>query len=454
MPDEQLSGPHTDNAPASFAAVDVRASLESRPYRIPNYEAEDRALAALAAELAENPRNMLQKLVETAITLCQADTAGISLLENHAGVDLFRWEALAGVFASARNNTMPREASPCGVCIDQNTTQLMYLADRCFPALRSDPRFVEALLVPFHYQGRPIGTVWVVTHRFDRKFDREDERLIRTLAVFASAGWQFWRGQVELERRVAERTAELSETNLLLQGEIDRRKRTEEERVRLLRRIALAQEDERRRMAREIHDQFGQQLTALTLKLAALKANCGERTELCSQIESLQTIAKQLDEDADSLIWELRPIALDDLGLVAALSKYVENWSKHFGVCADVHAIGIEKGRLTMEMETVLYRIAQEALNNVAKHAAAGKVDILLECHPDQISLIVEDNGVGFDDEQIYGAADQRMGLIGMRERAALVGGTFAVESTPGNGSTVVVRIPAHNLGCGKTHNA
>jgi len=185
-----------------------------------------------------------------------------------------------------------------------------------------------------------------------------------------------------------------------------------------------------------------------------MKANCGERTELCSQIESLQTIAKQLDEDADSLIWELRPIALDDLGLVAALSKYVENWSKHFGVCADVHAIGIEKGRLTMEMETVLYRIAQEALNNVAKHAAAGKVDILLECHPDQISLIVEDNGVGFDDEQIYGAADQRMGLIGMRERAALVGGTFAVESTPGNGSTVVVRIPAHNLGCGKTHNA
>jgi len=153
----------------------------------------------------------------------------------------------------------------------------MYLADRCFPALRSEPRFVEALLVPFHFQGRPVGTVWVVAHRFDRKFDREDERLIRTLAAFASAGWQFWQAHVELERRVAE---------------IDQGKRTEAERINLLRRLALAEEGARRRMAREMHDQFGQQLTALNLKLAALKANCGNQTELCAQIESLQAISK------------------------------------------------------------------------------------------------------------------------------------------------------------------
>jgi len=444
MPDEHVSGSLSD-APVSFASVDIRASLESRPYRAPDYEAEDRALAALATALAENPRDMLQKLVETAIILCQADTAGISLLEHHSGVDLFRWEALAGVFASARNNTMPRQASPCGVCIDQNTTQLMYLADRFFPALRSDPRFVEALLVPFHFQGRPIGTVWVVTHRFERKFDREDERLIRTLAAFASAGWQFWQANVELERRVTERTAELSETNLLLHAEIDQRKRTEEERTSLLRRLALAEEEERRRMAREMHDQFGQQLTALTLKLASLKANCGDQTELCAQIESLQTISKQLDEDIDFLVWELRPTALDDLGLKAALSKYVANWSKHFGVCAELHAMGMERCRLTGETETVLYRIAQEALNNVAKHAQAAKVDLILECRSDQISLIVEDDGVGFDETRIFDAHDRRMGLIGMRERAALVGGKLAVESNPGNGSTIAVRIPTQD---------
>jgi signal transduction histidine kinase len=318
----------------------------------------------------------------------------------------------------------------------------MYLADRCFPALRTEPRFVEALLVPFHFRGRPVGTVWVVTHRFDRKFDREDERLIRTLAAFASAGWQFWQAHDELERRVVERTAELSETNLLLQAEIDQRKRTEEERISLLRRLALAEEEERRRMAREMHDQFGQQLTALALKLAALKANCGDQTELCAQIESLQAISKRLDEDIDFLVWELRPTALDDLGLESALSKYAANWSKHFGVCAELHAMGIKSGRLTTEMETVLYRIAQEALNNVAKHARATKVDLILKSRSDQISLIVEDNGIGFDEKRKFGVDDRRMGLIGMRERAALVGGTLAVESNPGHGSTIVVRIP------------
>lgn len=454
MSNGRVSGLDADDAPASFAAVDIRALLESRPSRVPDYESEDLVLAALAVELAENPRGMLQKLVEMALRLCQADTAGISLLENHTGVELFRWEALAGVFALARNQTMPREASPCGVCIDENATQLMYLADRCFPALRNDPRFVEALLVPFRYHGRPVGTVWVVTHRFDRKFDREDERLIRTLAAFASAGWQSWRAQVELERRVAERTAELSKTNLALQEEIDQRKRAEEDRIRLLRRVAVVQEEERRRIAREMHDQLGQQLSALTLKLAVLKVDCGEQAELRIQIESLQTIAKQIDEDVDFLVWELRPTALDDLGLGAALSQYVRNWSKHFGVSAELHTSGIEKDRLPIEIEMVLYRIAQEALNNVAKHARAQQVDILLECRSGQVSLIVEDNGVGFEEEQTLGASDQRMGLIGMRERVTLAGGTLVVESNPGSGTTIAARIPAHKLGSEKTHHA
>ena len=117
-----------------------------------------------------------------------ADTAGLSLLEG----DVFRWEAVAGVFASYRDGTMPRAASPCGVCIDENVTQLMHLPDRHFPALRAEPRFVEALLIPFQVRGRPVGTVWIVSHTDARKFDREDERVVRTLAQFAAAGWQLW----------------------------------------------------------------------------------------------------------------------------------------------------------------------------------------------------------------------------------------------------------------------
>ena len=180
---------------ATLEDVDIRAELLTRPRRPPDYESEDRAFAALAREMAQNPRNMLQKLVETAVELCRADTAGISLLEG----DVFRWEAVAGVFASYRNGTMPRAASPCGICIDRDATQLMYLADRHFPALRAEPRFVEALLIPFHSDGKPVGTVWIVAHDDQRKFDRSDERVMRVLSQFASAGWQLWRARQAAE---------------------------------------------------------------------------------------------------------------------------------------------------------------------------------------------------------------------------------------------------------------
>jgi CheY-like chemotaxis protein len=173
---------------ATLAEVDVRSELSTRRPRLPDSEGLDRALAILAREMTENPRRMLQRLVETARELCRADTAGISLLEG----DVFRWEAVAGVFASSRDGTMPRAASPCGVCIDENVTQLMHLPDRHFPALRAEPRFVEALLIPFRVRGRPVGTVWIVSHTDERKFDREDERVVQTLAQFAAAGWQLW----------------------------------------------------------------------------------------------------------------------------------------------------------------------------------------------------------------------------------------------------------------------
>ena len=172
----------------TLTEVDIRSALSTRPLRRPDPEGLDRALALLARKMTENPRSMLQTLAETALGLCKADTAGISLLEG----DVFRWEAMAGVFASYRDGTMPRAASPCGVCIDENATQLMHLPDRHFPALRAEPRFVEALLIPFQVQRRPVGTVWIVSHTDKRKFDREDERVVRTLAQFASAGWQLW----------------------------------------------------------------------------------------------------------------------------------------------------------------------------------------------------------------------------------------------------------------------
>ncbi|MBC7933105.1 MAG: PAS domain-containing protein, partial [Rubrivivax sp.] len=237
-------------------------------------------------------------------------------------------------------------------------------------------------------------------------------------------------------------TIALMETNAALQTEVGERERGERERRQLLRRIVFAQEDERRRIAREMHDQFGQQLTVFKLKLDALKEDCVEDESLCDQVGVLQALAVQLDADVDNLVWEMRPTALDDLGLQAALSSYFQNWSKHVGIPIQLHASGMDKDRLTPEIKTTLYRIAQETLHNVAKHAQAASVAVVLELRAGQVSLIIEDDGVGFDLQHVLEADEKGLGLVGMRERAALVGGTFEIESHPNAGTTVVVRIP------------
>ena len=257
----------------------------------------------------------------------------------------------------------------------------------------------------------------------------------------------------ELENRVMLRTRQLSELNDDLRKEIAERERVEADLERLLSRLVSAQEDERRRIAREMHDQLGQNLSALALKLSALKNDYETQPELREHFASLKRSVKQLDTDVGFLVRDLRPTALDDFGLVVALSNYARNWSKQFGVRAELHTSGMEKDRLTGEMETVLYRITQEALTNVAKHANAEHVDILLERRSDHVSLIVEDDGVGFDVERAFGAGEKGFGLIGMRERAALVAGTLAVESRPGAGATIAVRIPASQVANGGKQN-
>jgi PAS domain S-box-containing protein len=214
----------------------------------------------------------------------------------------------------------------------------------------------------------------------------------------------------------------------------------ERTRAELLTRMVFAQEDERRRIAREMHDQFGEQLTTLALNIGALKQACADLPDLRAQVDALDAVAKQLDRDVDHLVWELRPTALDDLGLRAALTNYVQDWSRRVNIPAKLHMPGLLDERLPSEAETTLYRIAQEALNNVAKHARATSVEIILERRADHVLLVIEDNGVGF--EPARSAPDrQGFGLLGMHERAALVGATLTIESTE-QGTTIFVRVP------------
>jgi len=223
--------------------------------------------------------------------------------------------------------------------------------------------------------------------------------------------------------------------------DLTERKRAEAERARteFLTRLIFAQEDERRRIAREMHDQFGEQLTSLAVRIRALKDACAANDDWRAHVDSIEAIAQRLDRDVDHLVWELRPTALDDLGLRAALANYVQDWSTRVGIAAKLHTSGLLNDRLPSDTETALYRIAQEALTNVAKHAQAANVDVILERRADNVLLIIEDDGVGFD--PAAGARGQGFGLLGMQERAGLVGAMLDIESAAGKGTTVLVRM-------------
>ncbi len=248
----------------------------------------------------------------------------------------------------------------------------------------------------------------------------------------------------ELEERVHERTVELLNVNETLLTEVKERVAAEERARGLVRQIVTAQEEERKRVARDLHDQLGQQLTALQLKLESHRARLADDDGLCAEVEEIQTVARQLDNEVDFLAWELRPASLDDLGLPVALSNFVEEWSKHVGIPAEFHTTGFvsEADRLPSEIETNLYRIAQEALNNIYKHAEANSVDVIFERRADQVMLIVEDDGKGFKLRTAIGPKDRGIGLINMRERASFVGGTLEIESKKGVGTTLFVRVP------------
>src|ERR1041385_5755715 len=248
----------------------------------------------------------------------------------------------------------------------------------------------------------------------------------------------------DLEQRVEERTRELSRVNENLQTEIIKHKETETARLELLRRLVSAQEEERCRISRELHDQTGQHLTALLLGLKTLN-NSTENgsSSLHKSLFQLQKLTERLVDEAHHLAWELRPAALDDLGLETAISNYVEKWSERNSIPLDFHS-GLGKLRLPPPVEKAVFRIVQEALTNILKHAEATRVSVMLEYRYDELLVIVEDNGRGFKpDVPLTVKAPGGLGLVGIRERVALVGGKLKVESESGSGTTLAIRIPA-----------
>ncbi len=212
----------------------------------------------------------------------------------------------------------------------------------------------------------------------------------------------------------------------------------------LLKRVVRAQEEERRRVARDLHDGVGQTLSGLAAGLAALESRLqGHDEPAHKQIENMKTYAMQSVEELHRVITDLRPSLLDELGLVAALRSYVRHYAETLPITVNVEIDGPSR-RLPPEIETVLFRIAQEALTNVVRHARANGATIRLTTNERQVVLAVEDDGIGFNPTATFAASgnSRPWGLLGMQERADLVGGSVDIQSQAWKGSRVTVTIP------------
>lgn len=224
--------------------------------------------------------------------------------------------------------------------------------------------------------------------------------------------------------------------------------RREAFRRRLLDQVMVAQEEERKRIARELHDELAQNLAVLIRDLEDITgSNSAGQTGLQSRIHDTRALARRILEQTRRLIFDLRPSALDDLGLLPALRRYTQHHLELAHI--DLHlTVSGPKRRLPAQVETTLFRIAQEAITNVVRHARATQVQLSLCFAPARITLSVTDNGLGFDPETILEASNraQCVGLLGMRERAELLGGRLELNSWPGGGTTVQVEIPLEVL--------
>jgi len=281
------------------------------------------------------------------------------------------------------------------------------------------------------------------THRGAREANTQLNQIVKTLSqrTLELANSVEELKQEILQRKVVEESLRASElTTLML---LEKSQQMQEELRHLSRQLLSVQEEERRKISRELHDVIAQTLTGINVRLAGLKAeSTTSTTELHKQITSTQRLVEKSVDIVHRFARELRPTLLDDLGLIPALQAHLKGYMEDTGIRASLRVFaGIEETSGTLR--TMLYRVAQEALTNVARHAKASQVEVTIESRDGGIRMAIVDNGQGFEvDGKSSARKHNRLGLLGMRERVEMHGGTFGVDSAPGRATTVCVEIP------------
>jgi signal transduction histidine kinase len=351
--------------------------------------------------------------------------AGWVFLEDLASPVVLRLAAQEGLSMAFAHEEATRELGDC-VCAEVlQSGMALVVEDICRQCSRLDEQTIRAenlschVSVPLFSRNRVIGVLNVASKE-SLFFSQED------IALLGSIGRQIG---------VAAENARLWE-------EV---KEKEELRGQLLEKIITAQESERQRLARELHDEAGQALTSLKFSLRTLEQQTNlEKTH--TQLQELRDMVGQIQESLHDLAVEIHPPALDELGLIAALDQFINRFAQIVEIKVEFQLMGLDiySERLHPEVEVTIYRLIQEAMTNVARHAMASQVSVLLEHQGDQIVIIVEDDGIGFNASEISHQESFRehLGLHSMQERTDLLGGLFTIESRPEEGTTIFARLP------------
>jgi signal transduction histidine kinase len=422
-----LTSDSEKQATVNLESIISTAELRARPTRAPNHVAENHALIALAEKMATSPNDILQKLAETALNLCHAQTCGISLLGSDGAH--FYWPALTGIWASHVGGSMPRGFSPCGTVLDRNAAQLMRHPERHFAYFAAvTPWIDEVLLVPFYVGEKAVGTIWVIVHDQSHRFDSEDLRIMTNLGTFAAAAYQTLQYL---------KSAKLA--NEQLESEVQRRTSALQ---RLSIKLMRLQDEERRKIARNLHDSLGQYLTSIKMNLESLRSS-----DLPNKDEVLAAALEWLEKsivETRTLSCLLHPPLLDEVGFASAARWFTDQFAKRSGITVNLD-LPDGMDRLSEMAEIALFRILQESLTNVHRHSGSSVVEILLKASGDKAVLTVRDFGRGMPAGFIQGSQPNGdhfgVGLRGMRERVNDLGGNFEIESSD-DGVAIVVSLP------------
>jgi signal transduction histidine kinase len=422
-----LTSESENHAPVNLESIISTAELTARSIRARNRVAENDALIALAEEMAASPDNILQKLAETALNLCQAQTCGISLLGSDG--ETFYWPALTGIWASHVGGSMPRAFSPCGTVLDRNAAQLMTHPERHFAYFAAvTPWIDEVLLVPFYVGGKAVGTIWVIVHDQSHRFDSEDLRIMTNLGTFAAAAYQTLQylksakvANEHLESEVQRRTSALQYLSI---------------------RLMRLQDEERRKIARNLHDSLGQYLTSIKMNLESLRSS-----DLPNKDEVLASALEWVERsivETRTLSCLLHPPLLDEVGFASAARWFTDQFAKRSGITVKLD-LPDGMDRLSEMAEIALFRILQESLTNVHRHSGSSVVEVHLKTRGDKAVFTVRDFGHGMPAGFIQDSQPNEdhfgIGLRGMRERVNDLGGNFEIESSD-DGMAIVVSIP------------